>query len=135
STGCDKFCTYCIVPFSRGRERSRTVEEILTEAEKLVSEGVKEITLIGQTVNTYGHSVSDKREKRFDHIPANTEPFVHLLEELDKLNSSGLKRVRFTSPHPREMTDQLIDAMANLKTQMPYLHLPVQAGDNKVLKR
>lgn len=135
STGCDKFCTYCIVPFSRGREKSRTVEEILSEAESLVSEGVKEITLIGQTVNTYGHSVSDKRENRFSHLNSGSEPFVHLLKELDKLHEKGLERVRFTSPHPREMTDQLIDVMANLKTQMPYLHLPVQAGDNKVLKR
>lgn len=133
SNGCDKFCTYCIVPFSRGREKSRPIETILKEAEIAVKNGAKEITLIGQTVNSYGLSVHDKSEKTFEHL--GKEPFVYLLEELDKLSKLGLERVRFTSSHPKDMSDDLIDAMSRLKTQMPYLHLPVQAGENTVLKR
>ncbi|MFA5821061.1 MAG: tRNA (N6-isopentenyl adenosine(37)-C2)-methylthiotransferase MiaB [Candidatus Gracilibacteria bacterium] len=135
STGCDKFCTYCIVPFSRGREKSRTLTDILNECKALVESGCKEITLIGQTVNSYGLSVHDRMEKKFADLPKGKEPFVYLLEQLDKLHAKGLERVRFTSPHPKDMSDRLIDAMATLKTQMPYLHLPVQSGDNRVLKR
>jgi tRNA-2-methylthio-N6-dimethylallyladenosine synthase len=135
STGCDKFCTYCIVPYSRGREQSRAMEEIIDESKKLVENGVKEITLIGQTVNSYGVAVSDKINKKFAYLEEGKEPFVCLLEELDKLHEKGLERLRFTSPHPRDMSDQLIEAMGNLKTQMPYLHLPVQAGDDRTLKR
>ena len=135
SNGCDKFCTYCIVPFSRGRERSRSIEEIVEECAKLVENGCIEITLVGQTVNSFGFSLDDKRTKKFAYLGSEKEPFVYLLEELDKLKEKGLKRVRFTSPHPRDMSDQLIDAMATLETQMPYLHLPVQAGDNRTLKR
>lgn len=134
STGCDKFCTYCIVPYSRGRERSRSIEEIFQECEQLVENGCLEITLIGQTVNSYGLSIDDKRTQKFKHL-GNKEPFIVLLEQLDKLSAKGLKRVRFTSSHPKDMSDQLIDAMANLKTQMPYLHLPVQSGDDRTLKR
>lgn len=134
SNGCDKFCTYCIVPFSRGRERSRSIEEIVGECEKLVKNGCLEITLVGQTVNSYGLALDDKRHGKFDYLNGK-EPFVHLLEEVDKLKEHGLKRVRFTSPHPKDMSDALIDAMANLETQMPYLHLPVQAGDDRTLKR
>lgn len=135
STGCDKFCTYCIVPFSRGREQSRPMQDILDEAEKLVDQGFKEITLIGQTVNSYGVSVHDKINKKFDYLPEGKEPFTYLLEKIDELKDRGLARVRWTSSHPKDMTDQLITAMATLKTQMPYLHLPVQAGDNVLLKR
>jgi len=133
SNGCDKFCTYCIVPFSRGREKSRPMAQILKEAEITVKNGAKEIILIGQTVNSYGLSTYDKAEKTFEHLKK--EPFVYLLEELDKLSEMGLKRVRFTSSHPKDMSDSLIDAMSRLKTQMPYLHLPVQAGEDAVLKR
>ncbi|MBT7736234.1 tRNA (N6-isopentenyl adenosine(37)-C2)-methylthiotransferase MiaB, partial [Candidatus Peregrinibacteria bacterium] len=134
SNGCDKFCTYCIVPFSRGREKSRSLEEILRDAEELVEKGIKEITLIGQTVNSYGLGIHDQEQEIFKHL-GEKEPFVHLLEELDKLKEKGLKRVRWTSPHPKDMSDQLIDAMASLETQMPYLHLPVQAGHDDTLKR
>lgn len=133
SNGCDKFCTYCIVPYARGREKSRKIEDILKEAEKLAENGCKEITLIGQTVNSYGLSNYDKENKTFANLEK--EPFVHLLEELDKLHEKGLQRVRFTSPHPKDMSDQLITAMTTLQTQMPYLHLPLQAGDNETLKR
>jgi len=135
STGCDKFCTYCIVPFSRGREKSRNINEILEELDSLVKKGTKEITLLGQTVNSYGKSVADKRDKKFTDLPEGKEAFVYLLEKIDKFYEKGLKRVRFTSPYPTDISDQLIDAMANLRTQMPYLHLPVQAGDDNLLKR
>lgn len=134
SNGCDKFCTYCIVPYSRGREKSREVKDILDEVKKLVEDGCKEITLIGQTVNSYGLSQHDKEEEIFGYLK-DKEPFVHLLEELDKFSDKGLKRVRFTSPHPKDMSDQLIEAMSKLKTQMPYLHLPIQSGDNRTLRR
>ena len=134
SNGCDKFCTYCIVPFSRGREKSRKIEEILIDAEELVEKGMKEITLIGQTVNSYGLGTHDKERETFNDL-GEKEPFVYLLEEMDKLKEKGLKRVRWTSPHPKDMSDQLIEAMATLETQMPYLHLPVQAGHNETLKR
>ena len=133
STGCDKFCTYCIVPFSRGREKSRHPKDIIQEAENLVEKGCKEITLIGQTVNSYGISDFDKTNPIFQELKP--EPFVYLLQELDKLHEKGLRRVRFTSSHPKDITDELIDAIANLRTQMPYLHLPVQSGDNNTLKR
>lgn len=134
SNGCDKFCTYCIVPYSRGREKSRKIEDILDEAEKLTANGCKEITLLGQTVNSYGLGNHDKEHGTFAYL-GEKEPFVFLLEELDKLYDKGLMRVRFTSPHPKDMSDQLINVMATLRTQQPYLHLPVQAGDDKVLRR
>lgn len=134
SNGCDKFCTYCIVPYSRGREKSRKMEDIIAECEKLVEIGVKEITLIGQTVNSYGLGKADEESGKFANLKEK-EPFVALLEKLDLLHEKGLERVRFTSPHPQDMSDQLIEAMAVLKTQMPYLHLPVQSGDNRTLKR
>jgi tRNA-2-methylthio-N6-dimethylallyladenosine synthase len=133
SNGCDKFCTYCIVPYSRGREKSRPIDQILKEAKLAVENGAKEIILIGQTVNSYGLSTYDKAEKTFEHLKK--EPFVYLLEEMDKFSEIGLERVRFTSPHPKDMSDNLIEAMSKLKTQMPHLHLPVQSGDNAVLKR
>lgn len=134
SNGCDKFCTYCIVPYSRGREKSRKIEDILKDAEELVKKGIKEITLIGQTVNSYGLSQYDKTEGFFQKQDKK-EPFVQLLEQLDKLKAKGLCRVRWTSSHPKDMSDQLIEAMSRLETQMPYLHLPVQSGDDRTLKR
>jgi len=133
SNGCDKFCTYCIVPYSRGREKSRKIEDVFEEAVALTEKGVIEITLIGQTVNSYGLSQYDKDKETF--IEIKEEPFVHLLKKLDTLYSKGLRRVRFTSPHPKDMSDQLIDAMGDLQTQMPFLHLPVQSGDDETLKR
>jgi len=134
SNGCDKFCTYCIVPYSRGREKSRKFDDIIAECKQLAENGCKEVTLIGQTVNSYGLSKYDGEHETFGYL-GEKEPFVYLLEELDKLSELGLERVRFTSPHPKDMSDQLIDAMATLKTQMPHLHLPVQSGDNNTLKR
>ncbi|MBI4995092.1 tRNA (N6-isopentenyl adenosine(37)-C2)-methylthiotransferase MiaB [Candidatus Peregrinibacteria bacterium] len=136
STGCDKFCAYCIVPFTRGRERSRPMEEVMEECEKLVKNGCKEITLLGQNVDSYGLSFLDREEKRFAELrPGEKIYFTRLLEKIDKLKTKGLCRVRWTSPHPKDFTDDVIEAVATLKTQMPYIHLPVQAGSNAMLKK
>lgn len=129
-TGCDKFCTYCIVPFTRGREVSRDLNEIYLEVVSLVEQGCIEVTLLGQNVNSYGLSWSDKRSGNFNY---DTPPFVQLLKKLDQI--PGLKRLRFTSPHPQDMTDDVITTIAEARTMMPYIHLPVQAGNNEVLRR
>jgi tRNA-2-methylthio-N6-dimethylallyladenosine synthase len=131
-TGCDNFCTYCIVPYSRKREKSRPIEEIVSECERLVKNGCIEITLLGQNVNSYGKSNLDKKTDEFKNIK---HPFVLLLEEIDKLKKHGLKRLRFTSNHPKDLSDELIEAMASFDTLMPYLHLPVQAGNDEVLRK
>ncbi len=130
--GCDKFCTYCIVPYARGREESRAMKEIYNECEQLVENGCKEITLVGQTVNSYGKSNLDKLKGTYNQ---HREPFVELLTRIDKLEEKGLKRLRFTSSHPRDFTDALIKAHTELKTLTPHIHLPVQAGDNTILRR
>lgn len=130
--GCDKYCTYCIVPYSRGREKSRPMKDILEECKKLVEDGCKEITLVGQTVNSYGLSIWDKKSGQFNSMQ---EPFITLLEEIDKLQKLGLNRLRFTSPHPRDFTDTLIHAHTRLKTLTNHFHLPVQSGNNEVLKK
>lgn len=130
--GCDKYCTYCIVPYARGREKSRPFDEVLAECRALVEKGGKEITLVGQTVNSYGKSMMDKKDGKFDHME---DPFVELLTQLDKLQELGLNRIRFTSPHPRDYSDALINAHATLQTLTPHFHLPIQAGDDDVLKR
>ncbi|MBD3156712.1 tRNA (N6-isopentenyl adenosine(37)-C2)-methylthiotransferase MiaB [Candidatus Peregrinibacteria bacterium] len=131
-TGCDNFCTYCIVPYSRKREKSRSMDDIVNECTRLVENGCLEITLLGQNVNSYGLSNLDKKTDEFNDM---TTPFVDLLERVDALKEKGLKRLRFTSNHPKDLSDELIDAMARLETLMPYLHLPVQSGSNEVLKR
>lgn len=152
-TGCDKFCTYCIVPFTRGREYSRKFEEIINECTKLVESGTKEITLIGQTVNTYGLSRMDRASGNFrwyydkggqissayrGNRPDDSgieKPFVTLLKAVDELKKDGLRRLRYTSPHPRDFTDDVIDAIATLETVCPHIHMPVQSGSDSVLKR
>ena len=116
--GCDKFCTFCIVPFTRGRERSRSIESIVKEATQAVAEGFPEITLLGQNVNSYRY---EKRE------------FHHLLEEVAKI--PNLKRIRYTSPHPQDMTSDLLDTMAQHPNICNYVHLPLQAGNDRILKR
>lgn len=133
SQGCDKFCTYCIVPYTRGRESSRNFDEIVAECALHVDEGALEITLVGQTVNSYGLSFNDKKSGKFADYGKN--PFSSLLREVDKLSAKGLSRLRFTSPHPRDFHDELILAMSELKTICPYVHMPVQAGDDAVLRR
>jgi tRNA-2-methylthio-N6-dimethylallyladenosine synthase len=118
--GCDKFCTFCIVPFTRGRERSRPTQEILTEIETLARNGTKEITLLGQTVNSYGKNLAEGRV-----------PFAHLLEQIDSI--TGLRRIRFTSPYPRDFTDTLIATIGRLGKVCEHVHLPLQVGDDALL--
>ncbi len=120
--GCDKFCTFCVVPYTRGAEFSRPVADVLTEARSLVARGVKEITLLGQNVNAY-HGL--------DAVGAPTR-FADLLRELARLD--GLERLRYTTSHPIEMTDELIALHGQEPRLMPYLHLPVQSGSDRVLK-
>jgi tRNA-2-methylthio-N6-dimethylallyladenosine synthase len=144
--GCDKFCTYCIVPYARGREQARPVKNILAECEALVKGGHKEITLVGQSVNSYGRSALDKQNGLFgkgfvEHLSKDhrllfeQEPFLALLTEIDKLRAQGLNRLRFTSPHPYDFSNALIKAHNQLKTLTPHFHIPVQSGSDKILKR
>ena len=132
-TGCDKFCTYCIVPYARGREKSRDFDEVIAECKKHVEEGALEITLVGQTVNSYGLSFIDEQSGKFEHL--GESPFAALLTEVDKLYKLGLKRLKFTSPHPRDFNETLIKTLPKLKTLCPHIHMPVQSGDNDVLRR
>lgn len=118
-TGCNNFCTYCIVPYVRGREKSRTMEAVVGECEKLVADGVREITLLGQNVNSYGRNIYGEPR------------FAQLLREVGK---TGIERVRFTSSNPHDLTDETIAAMAENPCVMPHLHLAVQSGSSRVLK-
>lgn len=118
--GCDKFCTYCIVPFTRGRERSRKIEEILEECKCLVENGYKEITLLGQNVNAYGKDLN----LGYD--------FATLLEKVALLN---IPRLRFVTSHPWNFTDEMIDVIAKYDNIMPYIHLPLQSGSDKILRK
>jgi tRNA-2-methylthio-N6-dimethylallyladenosine synthase len=122
--GCDKFCTFCIVPFTRGREVSRDPESVVAEVERLVSVGVKEVTLLGQNVNSYGLGL-----KRTGLAPT----FPQLLRRVAKVE--GLQRLRFMTPHPLDLSDDLAQAFADTPNLSPYVHLPVQCGSDKVLKR
>ncbi|MFL5695083.1 MAG: MiaB/RimO family radical SAM methylthiotransferase, partial [Ktedonobacteraceae bacterium] len=119
--GCNKVCTYCIVPYRRGRERSRPVEELVYEARSLVNKGAKELTLLGQTVEAYGLDLPDK--------PDLADLMTHL-SEID-----GLERIRFMTSYPRHMTDSMIERMARLPKVCEHLNIPVQAGDDELLKR
>jgi tRNA-2-methylthio-N6-dimethylallyladenosine synthase len=122
--GCNMHCTFCIVPQTRGTERSRSIDEIVAEVHYLVSRGVKEVTLLGQIVNLYGRHEFRKIE--------NKSPFVQLLEVVHEIN--GLERLRFTSPHPIGFRKDLIDAYRRLPKLVDHLHLPVQSGSNRILK-
>jgi len=122
--GCNMHCTFCIVPQTRGAERSRTIEQILAEVRELVSRGVKEVTLLGQIVNLYGRH-------QFPKI-GNKSPFVQLLDAVHEIE--GLQRLRFTSPHPIGFREDLIDAYGRLPKLVDHLHLPVQSGSNRILK-
>ncbi len=121
--GCDKFCAFCVVPYTRGAEVSRPVDRILTEARDLVERGVREITLLGQNVNAYHGAGGDGSSKTL----------ADLIWQLDKVD--GLERIRFTTSHPNDMQDDLIEAHGTCSKLMPYLHLPVQSGSDKILKR
>ena len=120
SVGCNNTCTFCIVPQLRGIEKDRPASEIIQEVKALVSQGVIEITLLGQNVNAYGVDFGDRLA------------FSKLLRECGKIE--GLERVRFMSPHPRDFTDDVIEAMAETKNVMPHLHMPLQSGSDKVLQ-
>jgi tRNA-2-methylthio-N6-dimethylallyladenosine synthase len=141
--GCNQYCTFCIVPYTRGEERSRSIPDIVAECRQLVSQGVKELTLLGQIVTSYG-----KREKRdpwrvardaggsfpspVTRHPSRTSPFVQLLNAVHEIE--GLERIRFTAPHPKGYGDDLILAYARLPKLVESAHLPVQSGSDRVLK-
>src|SRR6266404_1101872 len=122
--GCNMHCTFCIVPQTRGAERSRSIDEIVREVRDLVAHGVKEITLLGQIVNLYGRHEFPKRD--------NKSPFVQLLEAVHEID--GLERLRFTSPHPIGFRNDLIDAFLRLPKLAEHVHLPLQSGSNRILK-
>jgi len=119
--GCDKFCHFCVVPFTRGPEYSRSFHKILSEVESLIKNGAKEITLLGQNVNAYSYIENSKEYKLSD-----------LINQLEKY--SELERIRYTTSHPRDMTEDLIDCYKNNKKLMPLVHLPIQSGSDKILK-
>lgn len=119
--GCNNFCTYCIVPYVRGRERSREVEDILSEVKKLAADGVKEIMLLGQNVNSYGKSLSE---------PVSFAKLLRMVNEIE-----GIERVRFMTSHPKDLSDELIQAMKDCPKVCKSLHLPVQAGSSEILRR
>ena len=118
--GCDKFCTYCIVPYTRGKQRSRNKDNIIKEVEDLVKNGYLEVTLLGQNVNAYGKDLSDEYYME------------NLLEDVAK---TGIKRVRFVTSHPWDFTDEMIDIIAKYDNIMPYIHLPLQSGSSSILKK
>lgn len=118
--GCNNFCSYCIVPYVRGRERSRNPKDIVREIELLVADGVVEVMLLGQNVNSYGKTLE------------NPMSFAELLQEVEKIE--GLKRIRFMTSHPKDLSDELIEVMRNSKKICTHLHLPVQSGSSRILK-
>lgn len=119
SIGCNNFCTYCIVPHVRGREKSRPIEDVVRDAENYIADGVKEITLLGQNVNSYGRDLYG--EPRFAEL-------------LRRISATGVERIRFATSHPKDLNDDVIHAFAELDNLMPALHLPVQSGSNRILK-
>ncbi len=119
--GCDKFCHFCIVPITRGKERSRPASDVVAEVERLASLGTQEITLLGQTVNSYG---------KFLDEPCSFAQLLHRLSAID-----GIERIRYTSPYPKDFKDDVIEAIATLPKVMPQVHLPIQVGDNDLLQR
>ena len=122
--GCNMHCTFCIVPSTRGAERSRRIEEIVREVEGLVARGVREVTLLGQIVNLFGRHEFEKRDGK--------SAFVQLLEAVHAVE--GLRRLRFTSPHPIGFRDDLVNAFTELPKLMPHVHLPMQSGSDRILK-
>ena len=119
--GCNNFCSYCIVPYVRGRERSRNPKDIIRENEKLVADGVVEVMLLGQNVNSYGKTLEEPMT------------FAELLREIEKIE--GLQRIRFMTSHPKDLSDELIEVMKNSKKICKHLHLPVQSGSTEILKK
>ncbi len=119
--GCNNFCTYCIVPYVRGREKSREPQEIICEIERLVKDGVKEVMLLGQNVNSYGKTLEEK------------VTFAQLLQMVE--NIDGLERIRFMTPHPKDLSDELIDVMSKSEKICNHVHLPLQSGSSSLLKK
>jgi tRNA-2-methylthio-N6-dimethylallyladenosine synthase len=133
-TGCNNFCTYCVVPYTRGPEVSRPVKEILCEVEKAVQEGAKEIWLLGQNVNSYrSYLKSQNSNLKSEDKKSKIINFPELLKMID--DTPGEFWIRFTSSHPKDFSDELIETMAESKKVTPYLNLPVQSGDNEILKK
>ena len=128
--GCNNFCTYCIVPYVRGRERSREPRAIIEEVKELASEGYKEITLLGQNVNSYLRVEKEKNIEFEQYEGVNS--FATLLRAINKIN--GIERIRFVSPHPKDFTDDVIEAIADCDKVCKLIHLPLQSGNTKVLK-
>jgi tRNA-2-methylthio-N6-dimethylallyladenosine synthase len=122
--GCNQYCTFCIVPYTRGEERSRSIPDIVAECRELVGRGVKEITLLGQIVTSFGKQDTPRRDGR--------SAFVQLLEAVHELD--GLERIRFTSPHPKGYGDDLVEAYGRLPRLVESAHIPVQSGSDRVLK-
>ncbi len=122
SVGCNSVCSYCIVPSTRGREVSRPAAELVAEAERLAADGVREVTLLGQNVNSYGR----------DLVGAERSSFAELLEQIDAVG--GIERIRYTSPHPKDMREDVILAHANLGAVCEHIHLPLQSGSSRILK-
>ena len=118
--GCDKFCTYCIVPYTRGKQRSRLKEDIIKEVEELVNDGYKEVTLLGQNVNAYGKDIDGYN--------------YNLANLLNDVANTGIERIKFVTSHPWDFTDDMIDVIKNNKNVLSYVHLPVQSGSNRILK-
>ncbi len=123
--GCNNFCTYCIVPYVRGRERSRSPKDIIRECEKLAADGVKEVMLLGQNVNSYGLDFEDGNPDKIS--------FAQLIEEVCKVE--GLERVRFMTPHPKDFSDELIETIKNNPKIARHIHLPLQSGNTEILRR
>jgi len=119
--GCDKFCTYCIVPYTRGKERSRRPEDVIAEVRELARQGYKEITLLGQNVNAYGKDFTDRNYR-----------FGDLMDDIRKID---IPRIRFTTSHPRDFDDRLIEVLAKRGNLVEHIHLPVQSGSTEILKR
>jgi tRNA-2-methylthio-N6-dimethylallyladenosine synthase len=126
--GCNNFCTYCIVPYVRGRERSRKAEDIIAEVKCLAKEGYKEITLLGQNVNSY---MRVEREQNL--ATGEIDSFAKLLREVNKIE--GIERIRFISPHPKDFTDDVIEAIRDCEKVCKIIHLPLQSGSTEILKR
>jgi len=119
--GCDKFCTYCIVPYTRGKERSRLPEDVIAEVRELARQGYREITLLGQNVNAYGKDFTDRDYR-----------FADLMADLSKID---IPRIRFTTSHPRDFDDRLIEVLSRRGNLVEHIHLPVQSGSTEILKR
>jgi len=122
--GCNNFCTYCVVPYTRGRETSRSPEDIIAEISNLADQGVKEVTLLGQNVNSYGRVADGSLQY---------VPFPELLRQVSSVD--GIERIRFTTSHPKDLSPELIECFAAIDKLCPHFHLPVQSGSNHILKK